>query len=105
VDPESPKSPALASPEADLEAQSPAPSLHDADLEAKQLMEDILAIDLPYPDTPTRQEHEHTFKATKLVRQSHRNIPVHTGLLCNNLLLANLKLRIDHLDIKTAFLN
>ena len=26
-------------------------------------MEDILAIDLPDPDAPTRQEHEHTFKA------------------------------------------
>ena len=63
VDPESPKSPVLDSPEVDLKTQSPAPALHDADLEAKQLMEDILALDLPDPDAPTRQEHEHAFKA------------------------------------------
>ena len=56
VDPEFPQSPAPASPVIDLTS-------HDADLEAKHLMEDILAIDLPDPDPPTRQEHEQNFKA------------------------------------------
>ena len=56
VDPEFPQSPAPASPVIDLTS-------HDADLEAKHLMEDILAIDLPDPDPPTRQEHERAFKA------------------------------------------
>ena len=58
VDPIIPQSPdpSTASPVID------APS-HDADLEAQQLMDEILALDLPEPTPPTRQEHEHAFKA------------------------------------------
>ena len=56
VDPDFPQSPAPSSPVIELAS-------HDADLEAKHLMEDILAMDLPDPNPPTRQEHERAFKA------------------------------------------
>ena len=53
-------------------------------------MEDILAIDLPDPDAPTRQEHEHAFKAIgEAITQELYDIPAHVGLRYNNLSLEN----------------